>query len=121
MINIRDILLGVTFLFVNKAVGLVLLILIGLYLLGRGIKSFIFAVNVIKRASPAAICLGLKQAGHSHYQIKQEMAAGLAPYIPALKRKPISAGLFWGVFVCSLLGRISSGNHILKFNKLKIV
>ncbi|MFA6169694.1 MAG: hypothetical protein WCW67_01520, partial [Candidatus Margulisiibacteriota bacterium] len=105
---LREIVLGVLFgtiyLFINKIIGGIIFVLLVLWFLINGFLSYLFANKIIKKAQPAAICLGLKQAGHPYYQINLESPG--ASYIPALKRRPTNSDFFWAIFVSRCLGRI---------------
>jgi len=101
------------YLFISKKSGLILFSFLILWFLYGIFVSYLFAKRAVKRGSPAAICLGLQQAGHPYYQIDLEMGAGMASYIPALNRRPTNADLFWGLFFCRLFGRINQNNLLL--------
>lgn len=119
MIMTREVVLGIIFgtvyLFISKEIGVFLFALLIVWFLVKIAMSYLFANKILKKASPASICFGLKQAGHPHYQINLEKAAGLATYLPALKRRPAKSDLFWAVLIYKSLGRINNNNHLLGF------
>ncbi|MFH1389103.1 MAG: hypothetical protein ABIH56_00025 [Candidatus Margulisiibacteriota bacterium] len=107
------VLFGTIYLFINKIFGGIIFTFLILWFLTKGFMGYLFAKKILKDAQPAAICTGLKQAGHPYYQINLEKPC--ASYIPALKRRPTKSDLFWAVYILRVLGKITEDNYMVKY------